>query len=323
MSERQTMTRECTCLGTCKGPEGLALGWRCALGRSPECRDNRRRMHEGEVTGDVVKTAIDRAVERFGDRGDGLFNAAGFGVALMELAGLKGVIDGTLVRAILSGRADVAMELDASHFRRIVGLCRDPRCRIEREHTATLHNLPGGELNGRVAPAAPAPAVEGEPPAHQMTGEGDCKASCNGCRWRRDRGLPTDWEWEPPKPAGEPPEITLAEATRALCDGKDVEYLPCSRESLGWTSLGSPEERWTVPGITMLAESRFRLKPRPAPALTRVQELVRRDWEDNPMVARAMRCVLTEFVNDMHGSPFNIAGHLCDALLKRWTGKGR
>lgn len=88
---------------------------------SPECRDNRRRMYEGEAAGDLVKAAIDRAVERFGDRGDGLFNAAGFGVALMELAGLKGVIDGNLVRAILSGRADVAREPDASYFRRVLG----------------------------------------------------------------------------------------------------------------------------------------------------------------------------------------------------------
>jgi hypothetical protein len=28
--------RDCTCLGTCKGPDGLGPNWRCVLGRSPD-----------------------------------------------------------------------------------------------------------------------------------------------------------------------------------------------------------------------------------------------------------------------------------------------
>lgn len=44
------------------------------------------------------------------------------------------------------------------------------------------------------------------PPRHSVTGEGDCKASCNGCRWRRDRGLAPDWEpAAAPLPEKEPP----------------------------------------------------------------------------------------------------------------------
>lgn len=69
---------------------------------------------------DLVRLAIDRAVDCFGNRGDGLFNAAGFGIELMGLANLKGSVDGHLVRAILTGRDDVAIEPDGSHYRRIV-----------------------------------------------------------------------------------------------------------------------------------------------------------------------------------------------------------
>ena len=34
--------RDCTCLGACKGKEGLAPGWRCALETAPEFRRVRR-----------------------------------------------------------------------------------------------------------------------------------------------------------------------------------------------------------------------------------------------------------------------------------------
>lgn len=67
---------------------------------------------------DLVALAIDRAVDRFGGT-DGIFNAAGFGIALMQLAGLKGVIDGHLARAILTGRTDVAVLAGGAHFRRV------------------------------------------------------------------------------------------------------------------------------------------------------------------------------------------------------------
>lgn len=68
---------------------------------------------------DLVRLAIDRAVRDFGDKGDGLFNAAGFGLRLGQLAGIKGGIDGHVVRAILTGRPDVAPESDGAHYRRL------------------------------------------------------------------------------------------------------------------------------------------------------------------------------------------------------------
>lgn len=30
--------KDCTCLGSCRGPEGLGSGWRCVLGRTPKER---------------------------------------------------------------------------------------------------------------------------------------------------------------------------------------------------------------------------------------------------------------------------------------------
>jgi hypothetical protein len=35
-AEPKDTRMECTCLGTCKGPEGLGPNWRCALGRSAD-----------------------------------------------------------------------------------------------------------------------------------------------------------------------------------------------------------------------------------------------------------------------------------------------
>ena len=68
---------------------------------------------------DLIRLAIDRAVDDFGNRSDGLFNAAGFGINLMGIANLTGTIDGHLVRVILTGREDVAVEPDGAHYRRI------------------------------------------------------------------------------------------------------------------------------------------------------------------------------------------------------------
>jgi len=64
---------------------------------------------------------MDRAVVAFGGRGDGLFNGAGFGHELMGLAGLCGIVDGMLVRAILTGRRDVEIMPGGSHYRRVEG----------------------------------------------------------------------------------------------------------------------------------------------------------------------------------------------------------
>jgi hypothetical protein len=55
-----------------------------------------------------VKAAIERAAQLFGGT-DGTFNLANLSHALMEQAGLRGVIDGRLCRVILAGRSDVEM----------------------------------------------------------------------------------------------------------------------------------------------------------------------------------------------------------------------
>jgi hypothetical protein len=56
-----------------------------------------------------------QAAKAFGGD-DGLFNAAGFGVAFMRIADMRGTLDGEVVRVMLCGRRDVEV-LDDGHFR--------------------------------------------------------------------------------------------------------------------------------------------------------------------------------------------------------------
>lgn len=65
---------------------------------------------------DLVRLAMIQACQRYRAGGD-LFCAAGFGLALKRIAGLEGVIDGHLVRAILCGRGDVEILSGNSMFR--------------------------------------------------------------------------------------------------------------------------------------------------------------------------------------------------------------
>lgn len=67
---------------------------------------------------DPVREAIEAAVVRFGDRGSGLFNSAGFGLELMRVSGLRPVgLDGHLVEAILRSRTDVEPMPGGAHWR--------------------------------------------------------------------------------------------------------------------------------------------------------------------------------------------------------------
>ena len=67
---------------------------------------------------DLVRLAMERAVGAFGGGGDNVFNGAGFSLEMMRLAGLDGVIDGHLVRAILTGRDDVEiLGCKSGHYR--------------------------------------------------------------------------------------------------------------------------------------------------------------------------------------------------------------
>lgn len=77
------------------------------------------RSHRGERIGgaamnDLTHLAMERAAGRFGGD-DGVFNAAGFGLAFNGLAGVKGGLDGLVVRAMLTGRPDVRV-LKGGHY---------------------------------------------------------------------------------------------------------------------------------------------------------------------------------------------------------------
>ena len=160
---------------------------------SPECRDNRRRMHEGEATcgADVGGATCNRSPHA---RGPHVYDGGG------------------------TAKADsIGAAWEARH------------------------------------PAAPAPAVEGEPPTH---GPG-----CLGCRI----GLSPS-----PSPAGEPPEMTFAEACEALVSGKRVEKLVGGE----WAEWGyGTGTTWASLSIQMVVqESNFKWRVKP-PALTRVRQM--------------------------------------------------
>lgn len=66
---------------------------------------------------DLIHLAAERAVQLFGDKGDGIFNGAGFSKAFTRLADVNGPIDGRVVRAILTGRPDIELLYGGSHYR--------------------------------------------------------------------------------------------------------------------------------------------------------------------------------------------------------------
>lgn len=68
------------------------------------------------MTNDMIRLAMRRAARRFGGS-DGVFNAAGFGLTLAGMAGLRGGVDGDLVAAILCGRSDVEPLRGGAHYR--------------------------------------------------------------------------------------------------------------------------------------------------------------------------------------------------------------
>ena len=63
----------------------------------------------------IVTYALADAVGRFGGQGDGLFNLAGFGMAMAGAAGLR--LDTQQLRRLLAGRPDVEQLAGGAHFR--------------------------------------------------------------------------------------------------------------------------------------------------------------------------------------------------------------
>lgn len=86
---------------------------------------------------DMVALAMERASARFGGS-DGIFSSAGFGVALKQLSGLEGAIDGHLVRTILTGRRDVIV-LSGGHYR----LRRPGRLSTTPSASQPVSDIPG------------------------------------------------------------------------------------------------------------------------------------------------------------------------------------
>jgi hypothetical protein len=65
---------------------------------------------------DFVGLVIERAVEAFGGKKDGVFNAACFSTALSKMSAVNQTLDGRMVRALLCGRRDVEV-LPGGHYR--------------------------------------------------------------------------------------------------------------------------------------------------------------------------------------------------------------
>lgn len=67
---------------------------------------------------DAVNLAMRRAVRRFGSR-VGIFNASSFAHTLQDIAGVKHLVDGEMVAAVLCGRSDVRRLSGGSHYQLI------------------------------------------------------------------------------------------------------------------------------------------------------------------------------------------------------------
>lgn len=81
---------------------------------------------------DLIRLACERAVDAFG--GPPVFNGAGFAQAFRTLAGTDGLLDGRVVRALLTGRADVQPLSGGSHYALVAAAAGETgRTRIRRQ----------------------------------------------------------------------------------------------------------------------------------------------------------------------------------------------
>jgi hypothetical protein len=267
-----------------------------------------------ELPEDPIGVAMDMAVERFGDKGDGMFNAAGFGLSLMQVAGLSGGIDGHLVRAILKGRRDVVWRGDA-HFQCLrpaappsapapgvqpAGLkawlrpWQDCPCGSE-EHQAGGH--PGPERTPTASQGADdivrrdrgvnppsslaREAVEACAAEHRLAQHRDglhrphVDPECSACAASPTRG-------EAPGMT-----LTLEQAVEAREAGQHVEVIFAPGDE--WQPFYSDEALYRA-SFLVGRDTRYRLKPQPSPApgpsgAGRVEALVAeacRDFRDGP-----------------------------------------
>ncbi len=69
---------------------------------------------------DVVRLAIDEACMSMDSKDkDGLFSASGFASVIKRMSCTEGLLDGAVVRLILTGRHDVEPLYDGCHYRRL------------------------------------------------------------------------------------------------------------------------------------------------------------------------------------------------------------
>lgn len=66
---------------------------------------------------DLIELAIDRAIEKFAGS-DQTFNAACLSLSLREISCVDQLLDGKIVRAILTGRSNIKV-LPGDHYRRV------------------------------------------------------------------------------------------------------------------------------------------------------------------------------------------------------------
>lgn len=69
------------------------------------------------IPNDFIRLVAERAVDNFGGRQDGMFNAAGFSTSLRKMSGVEQTLDGKMVRAVLAGRPDIEPLAGGCHFR--------------------------------------------------------------------------------------------------------------------------------------------------------------------------------------------------------------
>jgi hypothetical protein len=69
-----------------------------------------------DAMNDLISYVIEKAIEAFGGKKDGTFNAACFAIALRDVSGVKQILDGKLVSAILVGRPDIERLTGGCHF---------------------------------------------------------------------------------------------------------------------------------------------------------------------------------------------------------------
>lgn len=72
-----------------------------------------------QIPNDMIHYAIMIACRLYGGEKDCMFSNACLSAAIMKMIGHKGVIDGGIIRAILTGRTDVIALKGGSHYQMV------------------------------------------------------------------------------------------------------------------------------------------------------------------------------------------------------------